>query len=406
MSFVKRMGSSLFVNGRLRWLIGLILVMSLVFTGGLHLTRPQEQPSSVSTAPQDKILGIWINYMEFAQWIDGNTSREYQTHIDSVIRNIKECGFNTVYLQVRSHSDSFYPSDIFPWSLQVNGGKGVSYDPVALFVETAHQNEIAVHGWVNPYRISSGKLEDLDRSHPALSLEEGGVVETQQGVYYNPAVASVRNLVLSGIRELLNRYALDGIQYDDYFYPTTDSSFDQSQYTAYCNAAANPLSLTGWRQSQVNTLIAGTYQTVHQYEGVVFGVSPGASLERNREELYADVSAWVAGGYIDYLCPQLYFGFHYPKEQFSFDRLVEEWCDIAGETALYIGLASYKVGQTDGGSDEWVTSTDLLARQVTYTASMKKAEGISVYHYTSFFKTDPQSTAQRNNFIAVAKEFS
>ncbi|MBR3844541.1 MAG: family 10 glycosylhydrolase, partial [Clostridia bacterium] len=277
-----------------------------------------------------------------------------------------------------------------------------------LLIQKAQDCHIRVHGWVNPYRISSGTFKELQSNHPATLLkqkDENSVVEIDTGVYYNPASVWARNLVLAGVKEILENYQVDGIQYDDYFYPTPKESFDKGSYQQYAEGVTYPLSLEQWRRTQVNLLIAGTYQLTRAYEGVAFGVSPAAGIEKNYEDLYADVSAWVQGGYVDYICPQLYFGFSYPLEAFRFDRLLQEWVTLAGETSFYIGLASYKVGQEDAGSTEWVTATDLLARETRFAKEMATIDGICLYHYSSLFQENEQSVKELNHLKEALKDF-
>ncbi len=391
-----------FGKKRVVWLVCLLLVLAAV--SGLVFTK-QEVKSVSQPVTSVKVKGVWLNYTEFADMIDGCSCEQYESNIEVLLDNLQQTGLNTLFVHVRSHSDSFYPSSVFPWSEHINGGAGVDYDPLAILVQKAHDKKIRVHAWLNPYRIFSGTLAELPSEHPALKVrqeEEHSVVETDTGVYYNPASVKARTLVLSGVEELLKNYDLDGIQYDDYFYPTTESSFDQGVYQQYCDTSDYPLSLAEWRRTQVNLLIAATYRKVKEYEDVVFGVSPAAGIRKNYEELYADVEAWVQGNYVDYICPQLYFGFSYPDESFRFDALFSGWEKLAGDTPLYIGLASYKVGQEDAGSTEWVTSTDLLAKQ---TGWVHNAGGVCFYHYSSLFKNDGQSLAQRERVAKALNEF-
>ena len=137
---------------------------------------------------------------------------------------------------------------------------------------------------------------------------------TSDGIYLNPASSRVKNIILSAVREILTNYRVAGIQYDDYFYPTVAESFDEDSYKAYTSGTETPLELSHWRRQNVNSLILCTYNVVKAAKGDrIFGVSPAADLERCYNELYADVETWVSGGYVDYILPQLYFGFVYPN---------------------------------------------------------------------------------------------
>ncbi len=373
---------------RVAWLIALLLILAAVSGLGIYVTPKSQSVGTVQTV--QKVKGVWLNYMEYASLINGFTKEQYTQNAKELLDNIENIGLNTLFLHLRSHSDSLYPSKLFPWSKHINGGAGVDYDPLEILLKQAGDRNIAVHAWLNPYRISSGTLSELNATHPAVVLKEkdaNSVVETDTGVYYNPANVLAQELVMGGVQEILEKYDVAGVQYDDYFYPTTDTGFDSASYEAYCSTADYPLPLVDYRTTQVNLLIAATHRKAKEY-GVVFGVSPAANIQKNKDQLYADVAAWVQGGYVDYLCPQLYFGFSYPLEQFRFDALYEQWETLAGDIPLYIGLASYKVGEVDNGSEEWVTSTDLLARQTEFS---KNAQGVCFYHYSSLVNHSEQS---------------
>ncbi len=383
---------------RVAWLIGLLVILAAVSGFGVY-TTPKTQTVDI-IQPQQKVKGVWLNYMEYASLINGFSEEQYTANAKELLDTIQNIGLNTLFLHLRSHSDSLYPSKIFPWSKLINGGAGVDYDPLEILLQQAGERNIAVHAWLNPYRVSSGTLSELKATHPAVVLKEKDascVVETDTGVYYNPANALAQELVISGVQEILENYTVAGIQYDDYFYPTTDGSFDSASYQEYCNTTDYPLPLADYRTTQVNVLIAATHRKAQEH-GVVFGVSPAADIQKNKDKLYADVAAWVQGGYVDYLCPQLYFGFSYPLEQFRFDALYEQWETLAGDIPLYIGLASYKVGEVDNGSKEWVTATDLLARQTEFS---KNAQGVCFYHYSSLVNSSQQSQKELEGLKTV-----
>ena len=382
----------------------LALLMGVVYCNSK--LPPKELPADTVSAASF-VKGVWINYLEYGEMISDKSEEEFRRTAKQVLTDLQQVGINTVFLHLRSHSDSLYPSSLFPWSSYVNGGTGTSFDPTGIFIEIAHKMGFYVHAWLNPYRISGKTLAELSQHNPAYAMREDGncVVQTDDGVYYNPASPKVRSLILDGVREILETYPVDGIQYDDYFYPTTVDTFDRVAYQQYCDAATTPLKLDDWRRCQVNLLISGTYQLTQQYK-VVFGVSPAADIDKNYHTLYADVKNWVKGGYVDYLCPQLYFGFDYPDEKFRFGNLLQAWENLAESIPLYIGIASYKVGTEDAGSKEWITATDVLARETELVASSQVADGVCIYHYSSLMKQDDLSTTQREALQNVLSAIS
>lgn len=364
-------------------------------------------PYTEIIAPKRQFMGVWINFYEFADMINGKDETAYLAEIHEVFGQMEVLGLNSVCLHVHSHSDSFYPSEIFPWSQRINNGEGVDYDPLAVFIQEAHQRGILVHAWFNPYRIDAKEIGQLRVTDPAYEWRDRPehILVCDDGVYYNPASPQARTLVLSGVREVLDNYAVDGIHYDDYFYPTTSEEFDRVSYDSYCAQTAHPMALADWRRCQVNLLISGTYQLVQQYPSVVFGVSPAANWDNNYQALYADVQTWAKGGYVDYLCPQLYFGFEYPNERFRFDHLLDEWYGITEYCDLYIGLASYKVGEEDAGSDEWKIKNDLLARQAEMALS-NRCQGICIYSYSTLMREIENASSQRMHLKKVLARFS
>ena len=222
------------------------------------------------------------------------------------------------------------------------------------------------------------------------------------GIYLNPAEQEVRELVINGIREVLQKYDVDGIHFDDYFYPTTDPEFDMASYEKYKSGAENPLELSDWRRSNVNALISACYTAVKYYDkDILFTVSPMASVEKNYNELYADVSAWAKNGCVDCIIPQLYFGFDYPEPEFRFENLIKKWIELAAENdgvELKIGLAPYKIG-TDSEQDreEWNESADIIARQARKCRESGGVSGYVLFSYSSLFSSNGLNVKQREN---------
>ncbi len=395
----------LFFSKRRALISSLCIILCLVTIVSFLPQKPSDF-HSFPAATSKTIKGVWINYAEFADMINNHDQTAYCHEIASVLKTLADLELNTVFLHVHSHSDSFFPSAIFPWSKRINEGTGVDYDPLQLFVELAHRNNIKVHAWFNPYRVGAKTLNEIRADDPAFQWKDcpEHLLTCDDGVYYNPASAAVRTLVLSGVREVLENYAIDGIHYDDYFYPTTAVEFDRVSYEQYATLTDNPLPLGDWRRCQVNLLISGTYQLMSGYDKVVFGVSPAANLDNNFQTLYADVVSWAQGGYVDYLCPQLYFGFEYPKQEFRFERLLAQWQTAIGECPLIIGIASYKVGKEDAGSQEWILERDILARQAEM-ALTAGCYGVCVYSYGTLILQDELSSLQRMHLKKTMARF-
>lgn len=252
----------------------------------------------------------------------------------------KRAGLNAVMLQVRPESDALYPSSLEPWSRFLTGSQGVSpgYDPLAFFIAEAKKRGIGVHAWINPYRgaASAGKTRagnHISNRYPQYSYKIGSVV------FMDPGAPEIQNHIVNVVRDLVKRYDLAGVHFDDYFYPypadggKTHVFPDDTTYAAY-RARGGALSKADWRRDNVNTLIRRVGQTVHaERPGAKFGVSPfgiyrpgvpaGTTAGVDMYgQLYADAVKWMREGWIDYLSPQLYWREGGPQ---SFSLLLKWW---------------------------------------------------------------------------------
>ncbi len=341
------------------------------------------------TALEEEIRGVWFSYLEYSSLLQGKDLTAYTAQVKEICKNISQAGFNTVFYQARAFSDAFYPSKLFHWSKYVSGtaGIGPSYDPFAIFIEQAHRQGLKVHAWVNPYRIGDNtNITPDSQAAQWYSSGTGKVLEADGKLYYNPADPEVRAYILDGISEILEQYNVDGIQYDDYFYPTTDPAFDSAFYNG------TPDGLAAWRRENVNILIKETYQRVKETDSdLLFGVSPSADIEKNMQSLYADVKTWgKEAGYVDYLAPQIYFG--YQNSSMPYKTVLAQWDALCKVPTLLIGLAGYKVGTQDqwagDGKTEWQQSHDLLSRQYQDAQLCQQFGGVVVFSYTSLFAPD------------------
>lgn len=356
--------------------------------------------------------GVWFSFSEINAML--NSEKGFKEEFSAALDNCVNLGIDEVYIHVRAYCDSLYPSDYFPL---LEEAKRYDYDVFDYAVSTCHNRGIKVHAWVNPYRVltSSEDISALDTSSPAYRWLNDDTADNDKnvcfsnGIYLNPAEYEVRELVINGLREIAVKYDVDGIHFDDYFYPTSESNFDSASYEEYKETCDNPLSLEDWRRANVNALISGCYTAIKFIDkNIIFSVSPMASIQKNYNELYADVSAWVKNGCLDRIIPQLYFGFNYPDKAFGFDNLLKEWKELVksnDEVELMIGLATYKIG-TDSQNDsaEWGTDDDIIARQAEICKSDGRISGFVCFSYTSLFSGDELNTRQRDNLIKIIKE--
>lgn len=345
-----------------------------------------------------EMRAVWVNYNELSMKLyeNGGTESDFRKKAAEMCLNIRADGLNTVILQVRPFCDAFYPSKYFPWSAYLTGtqGQAVDYDPLAVFLDCAKAQNLSVQAWINPYRVlPSTDWDLLSADNPARKWYAAGKTEnlllTGEGIYLNPASAEAQTLILNGVREIVENYAVSAIHLDDYFYPTADYAVDADSYAQY-TAAGGALSQDDWRRENVNAFVSALYSAVKSVNPQVqVVVSPGGDLERNYNALYADVAFWAREGFVDVLLPQLYYGFENEKK--PFENTAAEWANLqyADGVSLCFGLAAYKCGEEDtyagSGAAEWTEHTDILARQVSVCRTLEKCDGFAFFTYSSIY---------------------
>lgn len=375
--------------------------------------------SDPGIALSGEMRGVWVSFYELS---DIKTFEIFKARFDGIIADAERLGFNAIFMHVRSHGDAFYRSAIFPMTARIgftdsNGdpiqGVDPGYDPLEYAVSAAHAAGLQLHAWINPYRVwtLSGDITDLAKNNPARVIVEDGdsdndeaVIIREGSIFYNPASELARGIIISGITEVIRNYAVDGVHFDDYFYPTTSASFDKSSYDAYLDAGGR-LSLDDWRRDNVNKLVEGAYSAVKAVRDIPFGISPAGNIERVVNEEYADVRLWgSSAGYVDYLCPQVYWGFEH--KSFPFVQTCTVWLNVISSESvkIYIGLPAYKLGQTDSGagsgSAEFKTGKAIIARMVDSVRTLG-CDGFVVYNMESIASGD--NAAEANAFIERMK---
>lgn len=339
--------------------------------------------------------GMFISYIELSKHLKGKEKKGAEDAIIEMVSNVYDLGFNMIILQVRTFSDAIYPSSIYPWSGVVSRveGEKLGYDVLDTFLSVAHKKKMKLFAWVNPYRIRGDEdLSDLSLLNPASSYLNTSAIYISDGVYYNPANEENKELIVDGVEEIVKKYDVDGILFDDYFYPTTDEIIDLEEFTDYQKKHPD-ITLSEFRMMQVNDLIKKVYKTCHQYD-VAFAVSPDGNIENNYQLHYADIKTWGSSeGYVDYLMPQIYYGFY--NETKPFVSVLEEWERLSTQVSLLPVLAFYKVGVVDkfakGGMNEWMENDDIIMREVLLSRNLEQYQGFSLFRYDYLFNTDLQT---------------
>ena len=308
------------VQRAIGWVAAFLLAVGMLF---LPVSKAYAGPVSGGSPGSGEMRGVWVSYLDWNGWAKDEAG--YKKAMDQTLDLCVQKGLNAVFLQVRPDGDAMYPSQYFPWSKFASGkqGKNPGYDPLAYAVQAAHQRGLQLHAWINPYRITGylNRYSDLCASNPAIAWAKDGDSSNDRWVlcqngeyYYNPAIPQVRQLIIDGVKEIVTNYEVDGIHFDDYFYPNLDDSkaetwFDYPEY----QAGGTSLSVAAWRRNNVNELVRGVYSAVKSIRPqALFGISPEGYLQNLRKDTrqFTDVDAWMTqSGYVDYLMPQIYWGF-------------------------------------------------------------------------------------------------
>ena len=378
------------------------------------LTTPmahrQTTKSAQTTQKQEEteeVRAIWLSYLDLKAMLlaSGDQSageKQFTKNIETAFDNMQALGLNTVIAQVRPFSDALYESELFPWSYLAAGteGKDPGFDPLEIMVEQAHARGMRLEAWINPYRVRNGaNTREMSASNPANAmLKTGDAIQYNGAITYNPASKKAQQLIVDGVKEIVENYDVDGIHFDDYFYPTTDMAFDKASYQSY-RSAGGTLDQADWRRQNVNDLVKAVYAAIKEIdEDVVFGISPQGNMDNNYNNQFIDVEEWLTeDGYIDYICPQIYFGFQ--NSTCPYAETVKAWDQqITNDVKLYVGLAPYKIGLEDtyagNGKWEWANNDDLLARMVETARESENYQGFSLFRYDSVFC--PQSDVKND----------
>lgn len=358
---------------------------------------------SLPESEEKNLRGVWVSTVWNIDFPSDSGLGEaaLKKEIDGIVKNVKEWGLNAIFLQVRPMSDAIYPSEIFPSSSFVAGKQGekLPFDILEYFVSAAHSSGISVHAWINPYRVSFPSLygtdtEKLSETNPARRHPEY-TVAFNGALYYNPGLPEVRKLVLSGVEEILDKYDVDGIHFDDYFYPSGSSgagAFDDGKaFEKYGNGKTPG----DWRRDNVTALIKETSALVKRKKpSCVFGVSPGgiwATKQNNAEgvsglgntsqtyyDVYADTKKWVEEKYVDYICPQIYW--HIESKIAPFEPIAKWWSDLCTENKipLYVGIAAYR-GEENGA----YKNPDEIKNELSCLSSLSGYSGEVYFSYSS-----------------------
>ncbi len=402
-------------------IFAIILLTVILLTGCTARVADNGVSKAAATEKSEKmnnalyVRSVWIAYYELQEFIDNNSEKKFRKTVTAKFKQLKDMGFNTVTVQVRPCGDAFYVSDYFPSSRYCFGREGVymPYDPLKVMCEVCEKINMRIEAWVNPYRVSQkGDIDALCDTNIAKKWyhsknKKSNVYVTKSSIHFNPASVEVTKLIVNGVREIAEKYNVDAIHFDDYFYPTTSKKIDSKEYAAY-KEKGGKMNLSSWRRNNVSNMIKCVYAAIKKAnKDILFGVSPSANISNNYATLYADVEKWCTQeGYLDYICPQIYYGFY--NDVMPFMYTAKKWSRLSEKT-LYAGLPLYKSGEKDKyasvdnkrGINEFINNNDIISRQIVFISKLDSFSGFYVFSYSSLF--DEGCRKEAKNMLEAMK---
>ncbi len=307
------------------------------------------QPLSAEN-PKREFRGAWMHTVYQEQYSRQNTE-ENKAYLRDQLDKLQAAGVNAVLFQVRPQADAFYPSDLEPWSryLTQNGQAPQPFwDPLQFMIDECHARGMELHAWLNPYRVTSSAKQTLPANH-VYNKHPEWFLRYDGKLYFDPGLPQSREFITDVVMDIVNRYEVDGIHFDDYFYPypVKGQEFpDDASFAKY----GNGMKRDDWRRKNVDLLIEGLHEKISNTKPwVIFGISPfgiwrnkandprGSETNglQNYDALYADVLLWAREGWIDYLLPQLYWELEHKSA--SYLTLVDWWNNNTEGRNLYVG---------------------------------------------------------------------
>lgn len=400
-------------------ILSAVLIFQLI---NLNSVETEAEAPITAAADNKRMEGIWVSTTLNLDYPKKATtdSSVLMKEADTIIENCCSMGITDIFFQVRPASDAFYKSEIYPWSQWLTGSQGTApnndFDPLEYWIEQAHSKGMKLHAWINPYRVTNNTgltVNDLALSSPARQNPDW-VVSCEGKLYFDPAIPEVQQLVISGVEEIINKYDIDGIHMDDYFYPSTNFD-DANAYAKY----GNGMNKDDWRRENVNTLIENLHNTIESLDSdVEFGISPvGVWANKSNNALgsntygsesyyknYADTRKWALEEWIDYIAPQIYW--EIGNKTIDYKEAVTWWAETLKDsnTKLYVGLADYKCDGVSSGSP-WYNGA-AISEQIAFNKTIDKVSGEIHFRYKfvndlSYLKTIVTNVNNADESISV-----
>jgi uncharacterized lipoprotein YddW (UPF0748 family) len=359
---------------------------------------------SVASSPKREFRAVWIATVDNIDWPTkrGLPAEQQQAEFRAMIDQQRQAGFNAVVVQVRAAADAFYAKSMEPWSEFLTGQQGVSpspfYDPMDFMIQESHSRGMEFHAWLNLDRGTFSRKSTITPDHITQRKPEWFLSYGERKLF-NLGLPVVRTYVASLVANIVRNYDVDGIHFDDYFYPyivAGQTYRDDEAYRTYYNG----MEKNDWRRSNIDKLILELRDSIRTVKPwVKFGISPfgiwkNQSLDPEGSattggqtyfDQYSDTRKWAREGWVDYMVPQIYFTHDHPRAPYR--TIVDWWTRNCGDRHLYIGHGAYRVGKGGEREPTWNNPTQ-LPNQIRYARAMKPTLG-AVYFSAKSLQNNP-----------------
>jgi uncharacterized lipoprotein YddW (UPF0748 family) len=379
---------------------------------------------------RNELRGVWVSTVANIDIPKLEDIKSYQLYLKHIVETVASYHMNKIIFQVRPANDAFYNSAINPWSRFITGveDQNPGFDILQFVIDEAKKYNIKVHAWMNPYRVSTQELpklnmtkeeylDTLSEKNFARKYKDETILDGIQKIILKPASQKVRDYVCQSIMEVIEKYDIEGVHIDDYFYPYAKVPETEEQED-YDRLKLVDESFADWRRRNVDMLIEQLSNDILAYnqfnhKNVQFGISPFALFRTSKkllptgwekgsmnnpsilqcyDDLYSDIYKWMEKKWIDYVVPQAYFPFEH--ERLPYADIVSWWAKRAEETGtnIYIGQAFYQIGT----NDVW-KNTDEIINQLTFNQKFKNIKGSIFFTFKNFLPQD-------NTYLTQAQE--
>ncbi len=388
--------------------VGITVLWLLMALSPLSVARAQ------STNPKHEFRGAWIATISNLDWPVSpfHPTSEQKTQLTAMMDGLADAGINAVFFQIRSESDAMYASAIEPWSRHLTGTQGRApdplYDPLEYAIELAHERGMELHAWFNPFRAEANVAAypihptHVMREHPEWILVINGDL-----VILNPGLPEVRDYVVDVIIDVVRRYDIDGVHFDDYFYPEPPDEIGTEDQLTFDQHGGGFSSIADWRRDNIDRFVRQTAEAVAaQNPDLKFGISPFGIWRSGVPEgivglssvdvIYGDARNWLDEGWVDYLVPQLYWPFGGKQD---FGTLAPWWVSVSNGRHIYPGLAAYRVDPAT--TDTVLFGPQEIPDQIRFGREIDGIQGNVLFRAANLTRFNGVSDFLRNDLYAT-----